>query len=145
MVQLSSWLTLFDAPRTLISFCINMSKEHVGGVACHCIVCTFFCVSSFLSQVVIRCGLVTAFRLGLGLGLPGDDEASLLRSGEEHLRHAPQWCTVCGRVRRWHTCCADTWCQAWGASMLCATNRTPSHEGAKTGWPVPRPANAFLF
>jgi hypothetical protein len=73
-----------------------MSKEHVGGVACHCIICTFFCVSSFLSQVFIRCGLVTAFRLGLGLGLPGDDEASLFRSGEEYLRHAPQWCTVRG-------------------------------------------------
>ena len=38
----------------------NMVLEHVGGAARHCIVCTFFCVSSFLSQVFIRCGLVTA-------------------------------------------------------------------------------------
>jgi hypothetical protein len=38
----------------------NMVLEHVGGAARHCIVCTFFCVSSFLSQVFIGCGLVTA-------------------------------------------------------------------------------------
>jgi hypothetical protein len=37
-----------------------MVLEHIGGAARHCIVRTFFCVSSFLSQAFIRCGLVTA-------------------------------------------------------------------------------------
>jgi hypothetical protein len=38
----------------------NMVLKHVGGAARHCIVCTFFCVFSFLSQVLTRRGLVTA-------------------------------------------------------------------------------------
>jgi hypothetical protein len=84
-------MTLFDAPRTFISLCINMSNmvlEHVGGAARHCIVCTFFCVSSscrrFLSGVV------------WSLRFFGDEEACLWRSGEWHLRHAPRWCTERG-------------------------------------------------
>jgi hypothetical protein len=61
-------MTLFDAPRTFISLCINVSNmvlKHVGGAARHCIVCTFFCVFSFLSQVLTRRGLVTAVSLRL--------------------------------------------------------------------------------
>jgi hypothetical protein len=68
-------MTLFDAPRTFISLCINMLNiflEHVGGAARYCIVCTFFCVSSFLSQFLS--GVVWSLRF------LGDDE---IRRGDQ--------------------------------------------------------------
>jgi hypothetical protein len=68
-------MTLFDAPRTFISLCINMSNmvlEHVGGAARHCIVYVHSFVfppscHRFLSGVVGHCGFLEMKKLAWGI------------------------------------------------------------------------------
>lgn len=141
-------MTLFNALRTFISLCINMSNMvlgHAGDAARHCIVRTFFLcfllVTGFHPVWSGHCGFLGTKKLACGdqaRSICGMHRYGVLREDSK-------------LVWRWRTCYADTWCQAWGAcgaqnfNAVCKPNAPPRGIEAKTGGPALGPAKAFSF